>query len=385
MAKNVSPKTRLVLWTRAAGRCQYEGCNKSLLGDIISGAEELNKAYVAHIVAREPDGPRGDSVRSVQLADDIGNVMLLCDAHHRLIDKEDVENHPETRLLAMKRAHENRISSATDIQNDKGTHILLYGARIGEHDCPVRADLAKQAVLPNRYPLDQHGIPLNIVGCSFKDHEKQYWDFQTQNLKQQFQGEVRNRIQRGVIGHVSVFALAPQPLLIELGRLLSDIPATDVFQLHREPQQTWGWQNDGPRIEFSTGQPAANLTGKTVALKLALSATVTDERIYDVLGPDIPIWSVTAANPHNDILRYREDLSAFRILLRQTFDRIKAQHGENAEIHLFPILPVSAAIEVGRVWMPKADLPLIIYDQVRGHGGFAERIRIDAAKLREAA
>ena len=383
MAKTVSDKTRLILWTRAAGRCQYEGCNKSLLGDIISGAEGLNTAYVAHIVARAPEGPRGDPVQSAQLADDIENVMLMCDTHHRLIDREEIAEHPEDRLRAMKRAHESRIASVIDIQNDMGTHLLLYGARIGEHDCPVNFDLSKQAVLPDRYPLEKQGIPLNMVGCSFHDHEQQYWDTHIKNLFLQFQGEVSNRIQRGLIEHVSVFALAPQPLLIELGRLLSDIPAVDVFQLHREPK-TWSWQNDGPRIEFETRQSAGDRQGKVIALKLALSATVTDKRITDVLG-DVPIWSIAAANPHNDILRHRDDLGEFRILLRQIFDRIKAQHGEDSEIHVFPVLPVSAAVEVGRAWMPKADLPLVIYDQVRGHGGFANRLRIDTANKKEAA
>ncbi len=381
LTKNISQKTRLALWTRAAGRCQYAGCNKFLLGDIISGEEKLNKSYVAHIVARESEGPRGDPVRSPQLADNIENVMLLCDAHHRLIDKEAVVDHPEARLLAMKRTHESRIASVTDIQNDMGTHVLLYGARIGEHDCPVRFDLAKQAVLPNRYPLETQGIQLNMVGCSFKDDEQQYWDIQVKNLNLQFQGEIQNRIYRGVIGHVSIFALAPQPLLIVLGRLLSDIPAAEVFQLHREPQ-TWGWQNDGPQIEFTTSQPESS-SGKIVVLKLALSAAVTDARIHEVLGSGVPIWSIAAAEPHNDILRYRDDLSKFRMLVRQTFDRIKAQHGETSEIHLFPVLPVSAAVEVGRVWMPKADLPLVIYDQIRSHGGFANRIRIDANNMKE--
>lgn len=383
MPKNVSEKTRLVLWTRAAGRCQYEGCNKFLLGDIISGEERLNTAYVAHIVAREPDFVRGDPVRSPELADDISNVMLLCDTHHRLIDKEVPEDHPEERLLAMKRAHEDRIVSVTDIQNDMGTHIILYGARIGEHDCPVRFELAKQAVLPNRYPLEQYGIELHIAGCSFKDDEQQYWDFQTQNLKRQFQGQIPNRIQREVIGHVSIFALAPQPLLIELGRLLSDIPAADIFQLHREPQ-TWSWQDDGPRIKFKTNQPE-NPNGNIAALKLALSATVTDQRINEVLGPDVPIWCISATDPHNDILRHREDLSQFRTLIRQIFDRIKAGHGEKAEIHIFPALPVSAAVEVGRVWMPKADLPLVIYDQNRDRGGFQNRIRIENESRKEVA
>jgi len=382
MQKNVSQQNRLVLWTRAAGRCQYEGCNKFLLGDIISGEEKLNKAYVAHIVARDPEGPRGDPIRSPKLANELSNLMLMCDSHHRLIDREAPDDHPEERLLRMKQIHEDRIAAVTDIQNDMGTHIVLYGARIGEHDCPVRFDLAKQAVLPNRYPLDSNGIQLNMVGCQFKDTEHEYWEFQVQNLRRQYQEQIRNRIERGVIDHLSIFALAPQPLLIELGRLISDIPATEVFQLHREPQ-TWSWQDDGAQIEFVTGQPK-KARGRIVALKLALSATVTDKRIIDVLGEGIPIWSIAASNPHNNILQNKDDLNKFRTLVRQCFNQIKAEHGEDSEIHVFPVLPVSAAIEVGRVWMPKADLPLVVYDQVRGRGGFGERMRIDNQIKQEA-
>ena len=34
------------------------------------------------------------------------------------------------------------------------------------------------------------------------------------------------------------------------------------------------------------------------------------------------------------------------------------------------------AIEVGRVWMPKADLPLVVYDQNRALGGFGRALEI---------
>ena len=39
-------------------------------------------------------------------------------------------------------------------------------------------------------------------------------------------------------------------------------------------------------------------------------------------------------------------------------------------------MPVAAAIEFGRVWMPKADLPLLIYDQNSAVGGFQKAISI---------
>jgi hypothetical protein len=67
-------------------------------------------------------------------------------------------------------------------------------------------------------------------------------------------------------------------------------------------------------------------------------------------------------------------------MLRRTFNEIKAVCGHDAEIHVFPALPLSAAIETGRVWMPKADLPLVIYDENRRHGGFIPTIRVETAR-----
>lgn len=59
----VSNRTRLTLWTRSGGRCHF--CNDHLLGDWLSGKDELNNGYVAHIVAESPGGRA--AIRSVRL------------------------------------------------------------------------------------------------------------------------------------------------------------------------------------------------------------------------------------------------------------------------------------------------------------------------------
>jgi hypothetical protein len=369
----VSPKNRTILWARAAGRCQYEGCNQPLIGDFISGNDTLNAAYVAHIVGENANGPRGDVIRSPLLADNVENLMLMCDRHHRLIDIEDIDGHPEAALLSMKVRHEARIDAIADIKVDRSSHVLLYGARIGEHDFPVRFDLAKLAMLPKRYPAERQPIALDMSGIEFDDGEPAYWALQVENLRRQFERKLRDRLRSGEVQHLSLFALAPQPLLVELGRLLSDIAGVDVYQLHREPQG-WDWREGRPPITFKTSR--AETQGKVVALKLAVSATITDERVAAVLGTEAPIWSVTIDAPHNDIMHRTEDLASFRRAVRVVLDRIKAVHGEDAVIHVFPALPVSAAVEVGRVWMPKADLPLVIYDQRHGQG-FVARTRLE--------
>ncbi|RRD22040.1 HNH endonuclease [Brucella pituitosa] len=374
MAKSKIPeKVQRALWARAAGRCQFRGCNCELIGDLLSGKEDKMFGFIAHIVADSPEGARGHPTRSAALARDISNLMLLCAKCHRLIDNEAPNDHPEELLVLMKEEHERRIRLASGIQPDRASHVIRFGASIGKNEALVARDDIFASMLPERSPASFDTIDLEMLGLSLDDTEEQYWQVQQTNLQRQFAEKIRGRIERQQITHASVFALAPQPLLIELGRQLCDILPVEVHQRHREPA-TWKWQNDSPPIEFQVEAPTQVYS--TVALILGVSATIPKERIEAVLGQDVSVWSITAISPHNDVMRSDGDLSRFRQELRRLFDKIKSVHGEGAAINVFPALPVSAAVEMGRVWMPKADLPLNVFDQNRKIGGFVSALRI---------
>ncbi|MBB3951499.1 SAVED domain-containing protein [Aureimonas jatrophae] len=375
-SSSIPQKTKTALWARAAGRCQYRGCNEDLVGDLVAGREDGTFGFVAHIVADEPGGPRGDPVRSKKLAKDIGNLMLLCGRHHKQIDVDGKDQHDEDMLLSMKHEHEERMAVLTGIDRSRGSHVVRFLANIGKNEASAAKQDIFDAMRPERFPATERTIDLEMTGVTFQDHEEAYWTLQGANLRRQFDAQVRGRIERGEIQHLSVFAIAPQPLLIELGRLLCDIVPARIHQRHREPQ-TWRWQDDQPAIRFAITE-CGRVPGGPVALKLALSAEVKDDRIHAVLGKDANIWSVTVdGTPHNDILRREDDQVVFRQHVRRLLDRIKAVHGEQATINVFPALPVSAAVDVGRVWMPKADLPMRIYDQNRGSGGFFPTLLIE--------
>ena len=76
--------TLRMLCANAAGRCQFEGCNKPVFFDGLT-LREFNKSNVAHIVSSSSSGPRGDVLRSHQLSDKLCNLMLLCPDHHNHI------------------------------------------------------------------------------------------------------------------------------------------------------------------------------------------------------------------------------------------------------------------------------------------------------------
>jgi len=362
----ISEKTKIILWGKAGGRCEYEGCNKPLWLDSLTKSE-FNTAYIAHIIADQPNGPRGDAELSDNLKNDISNLMLMCDEHHRLIDKEGVDGHSVQRLKEMKNKHEKRIEILTCITDEKQSHILLYGANIGRQNAPLSYTKSSVAMVPEKYPAEPNAIELSLKNSSFQDHEEQYWEIETEHLRRQYESKVLPRLSAGDVRHFSIFAIAPQPLLIEFGRLLSDIPAADVYQLHREPAD-WKWQDHPVGFNYKIEEPDS--FDGLPALNLSLSATIDNSRISQVLSVPHSIWTITIDDPNNDFLKNRQQLQIFRTELRKLLDRIKAKHGESTVIHLFPAVPVSVAVEIGRIWMPKADLPIKVYEQNRNVGGF---------------
>ena len=132
MSKSSIPqRIQSALWAKAGGRCEYRGCNVSLVGDLIANNEDGLYGFIAHVVADSVGGPRGDAVRSPLLAKDLGNLMLMCSTHHKLIDVVAPDDHPEDLLLSMKKAHEERVETNTGIDEERGSHVLRFGASIG--------------------------------------------------------------------------------------------------------------------------------------------------------------------------------------------------------------------------------------------------------------
>jgi len=360
------------LLVRSAGRCEYRGCNKSLYLDLLTKMR-FNQSYLAHIVADEPGGPRGDAVRSKLLAKDLNNLMLLCDTHHRLVDKIDVVGHPESSLLQMKQEHEDRIERVTAIAADRQSHILTYRANVGVHTREVSYQAVSQYLQPEYYPAEAAAIDLSLTNSLERDRDATFWSSELMNLEKQVERKLHRLFSKGEIKHLSIFAFAPMPLLIKLGSLVNDVSVADIYHPVRSPN-TWKLTNDPAATVYSVVTPTEK--SKTVALNISLSATITNDRIAKVLGDDCSIYTVTMDAPYNDYLKCKSDLEAFGKLIRRLFDQIKVAYGEGTPLHIFPAMPIATAVELGRVWMPKADMPLWIYDQNTAVDGFMKAIEI---------
>lgn len=373
VTRKIDNKVERELWARAAGRCQFEGCNELVYKSSVT-QERVNSAEMAHIYSFSEDGPRGWKGFQGKLKElnSVKNLMLVCRNCHKLIDSDkEGERYSAELLIGWKAAHEKRVRLVTGIAHEKRSHTVLYGSKIGEENSPLQADQAVEAMFPERYPADERPITLGML-CEHEDKTPEFWETESAHLKARFEREIRPLIEEAAPNHFSVFALAGQPLLVLLGSLFTDKIPVDVYQLHREPPG-WKWlEEDSP--EFQVIRPAKP-EGRPVVV-LSISARISSEQIDAVIGSSTRIWEITVPECHNGVIRTKRQLSAFRETLRKVFAEIGADRNGNESVAIFPAVPVSCAIELGRVRMPKADLPWAIFDQNNKNGGFVETLTI---------
>lgn len=369
---NISSPNRYILWGKAGGRCQYRGCNKPLFTDALTKSE-FNQAYIAHIIADVPGGPRGDAIKSDLLKDDLTNLMLMCDVHHRLIDKNDVDGHPVELLVQMKKEHEERIERVASINPNMQSHIVTYKANVGVHTPVLTYESVRDFLLPAHYPAQSNALDLSLSNSPQRDKDATFWATELENLETQFNEQLRPKFRKGEISHLSVFGFAPMPLLIKLGTMINDIHHAQIHQPVRDPK-TWNLNDDSNVTQYHVIEPSE--THPLVALNISLSAIINNERITKVLGNTCSIYTLTIDSPFNDFLKSKEQLRDFSIAIRKVMKQIKTRYNAQTALHIFPAMPIATAIEFGRAWMPKADMPLIIYDENTVNSGFFKAVEI---------
>jgi len=380
VTRHIKEKVKTALWGKSAGRCQFNGCNRPLYQSPIT-LERVNIAEAAHIYSFSKDGPRGwgPFVTNKKDLNEVGNLMLMCHDCHKTIDQDtNGERYSADLLRKWKKEHEYRVWTVAGISPSNKSHVVFYGANIGEQKSPLQYDEAVAAMFPTKYPVNPEATELSM-SSSLADKDAEYWLAESKHLDSIFMQQIVPQISSGNNVHYSLFSLAPMPLLIKLGCLLTDKVEVDTYQPIREPK-TWKWQPMPDDFDFIVEPPKTS--HGVPALVLSLSAHIDHSRIYNELGDDVDIWEIKTPDgfQHNDFIRAPEQLSLFRKAMRKVIEQISAHHGLDTQLNIFPAMPVSCAVELGRIRMPKASMPWHIYDQNFNTKKFEPTITIQGGK-----
>jgi hypothetical protein len=365
--------TEVMLAARAGGRCEFRGCNEFLYEHALTG-EAGNFAENAHIVAFREGGPRGAGDRPADI-DDIDNLMLLCRRDHKLID-DNPGRYTREELEAHKREHEARIRRVTGLGPSMQTTVLAFTAMIGTFKPVIGRAEISDALLP-RYPSDS----LHVLDLTSLGHEEPgaLYEVACRRIIQHVDTLHAVDGPLHATRHLSVFGLAPIPMLVSLGHAIGNKVATDFFQCHRDKPQRWTWYEGEGIARFEVKQIKRGADPARAALMVPLSGPIAADSIPSAIDETYTIYEIglVGRSPTTGFLRQREDLESFRVAYRGLLATIRGEHTGLRELHVFPAVPAPVAVACGFDLLPKVDPTLVIYDNLMKNGGFIERLRVN--------
>ena len=106
-----------------------------------------------------------------------------------------------------------------------------------------------------------------------------------------------------------------------------------------------------------------------------MSSSISNERIFSVLGEDVAIYSITIESPCRTFVTNPTIMDDFVSKSREVMEQIRQRHGKSKDVHIFPAMPASLAVRFGMDYMPKTDNKLLIYDE-QAEKGFVYALSI---------
>jgi hypothetical protein len=366
VARQISPLTRLLIMVQAGGRCEFDGCNKYLLEHPLT-LMQGNFAQFAHIVAFSKEGPRGYVRLDRKLINNPNNLMLLCPQCHKLIDDRP-EQYSVATLEKYKRKHEERIRHVTGLGPDLKTTVVQLKTRVAGQSVAIPIAQVTEAVSP-RYPTDARGYIIDLTDID--DGDSGFMQTAMQKIKREMERLYEPGMDVTETRHISLFALAPIPLLMFLGRQLSNKVPVDVYQRHRDTED-WVWKTGGEPVEYKFHKLRSGHNQKKVAMVLSLSGKIHIDSLPQEIDDSYFVYEITLARgePNPTFLRLRQDLISFKETYQASLRSILRDHGNLESVHLFPAVPAPVAVLCGRELLPKVDPKLLVYDYDKSKGGF---------------
>lgn len=366
--RNYSAETKLKLWVRAGGRCEYPGCNYYLLQDHLT-TRFLNLGEIAHNVGLSDDGPRGKSLLTEEERNQVDNLLLLCTKCHKLVDTgEFLKDYTVPELGEYKLKHEQRIFELTSQADDSKSVVIRMKNKIHGDSISISDEVVRNAMWkserkhpdyllqrPNNVEIDLSQMPNSINSA--------YWKTGTQIIDETLDNQIKPKIGNS-IQHLSIFAIARIPFLIYLGSKIGDKVPIDIYQKQHSESEDWIWVKGARLVKFKFRKLRK---GKKQGVSLIVSISgkinisdlpkeIQNYSIYEIL-PD-------GYEPSRDLMRNKKSLISFKECYEKVLRHIEKEHAVK-EVHVFPAVPISAAIYLGRGQLKAVTPDFIIYDKER--------------------
>ena len=359
----------------AHGRCMFEGCGADLTEDLVTRVRG-NFATLAHNVASSEGGTRGVLYLSHALADNPENILLLCETHHRLVDKVAKAVYPAGALSAMRRRFCEQATELLDALALAPTpaYCVAWPVHRQRIAMPSSQQVA-QALKPIGARLDGQVRSVNDNESLLRSLEgAALWAAMCTAVEQTAADILQQAHSEGY--RAALFAMGLMPALIALGAKLGNKCEITPMLRYRE-NGLWYWPVSEPRGEFYTIDGLDQLSRREEEVSLLLGLTAVPESMQSTarsLG--MSVVSVIAHTEHlgNGALGHPDDGTSFQQRMQELLHRLRDAHGART-VHVLPCASNAACVFFGQAfdsYHPK----LVIYDFASQGTGMVPRLAI---------
>ena len=339
------------------GYCMFEGCGEKLDIDCLTG-EVGNFAYMAHNVASSEAGPRGIPCLSEKLSDNPNNVLLLCDKHHRLIDKVACVDYPASKLTQMRKEFKINIEKLLEGLSFQPIPVFSVLWPVAGHvvSPPESRDIANSL---SRLKARIKGTLNNLSG-----NERRYITKPEHFSKEMDEIVTEEAImiinQTKDYGYrAALFAFGPMPALVGLGASLGNKSEITPMLRYRDGN-CWVWpQNAQVTKPYKTNWVGDVNSSSEIILSVALTNLPKSQKnTVDNLG--YPKIEIIANQMGNAALPHPKNGLELKAEIHSIFQNLHDKYNIK-RVHLLVCASNAACVFIGQafdLYQPE----LIVYD-----------------------
>jgi len=362
--EDFTAETKRQVMLASHGRCMFEGCGENLGLEDLSG-HGGNFAYLAHNIASSEQGTRGVPVLSGKLSNDPQNILLLCDKHHRLVDKVAKAEFTADRLARMRHDFTVSVNQLLDgIAFERvPAYAILWPVHRNVISAPSPTQIAqclaasKQRLMGQLHDLsDNEGMLRDLDPPMIKQLMPEAINAAADKLFTQ----LHNSRYRSAL-----FAFGSMSALIGLGARLGNKNEITPMLRYRDGGQ-WCWPGESPVREFYEikGEECLGDNETEIVMHFTFTAEPAPFKAYsdEKAKEGIKTINVTSLGGRmgNAAIRHPVEGKWFTKDLQGLLLRLREMHGVKT-IHLLPCASNAACVFFGQAY--DANHPeILVYD-----------------------
>lgn len=346
------------------GRCMFRGCGQRLDVDGLTGYEG-NYGYLAHNIASSIKGPRGTLYLSHLLSNEASNVLLLCDIHHRLVDRIASSYYPITVLTRMREDHIYLSNKLLDALNYTPVDIFFIPWGVNSQ----HVEKPNSVAISNSLSVFEHRASDHIISVNSGASESMDTDNSFEENASKYIEKCVNKIHDRTEGSgAAVFVLGPTFALIGFGAKFGNKSKLMPMLRYRDAS-SWMWPGVQPREdafiidepEIDSGQSEVIVSVKLTADAAMIDATIEhlNQQVQDKL-PVINIYPPKTYGYGNGAIAHPLEGEKLANRLKNIFTNLNQIHGIE-KVHLLVCASNAACVYIGQA-IDKLQPEFIVYD-----------------------